>query len=131
MRPGVREFRDASLKVAMATGLPEHMQEQTREITHLYVKPESRRLKLATALLNFVCQEADANRVTLVLTARDYDNDTGEPTPHPDESQLVAWYQRFGFTVLQDTPKGTFMARQVREKTRVLPLTAAIKRALH
>ena len=86
--------------------------------------------------MNFICQEADANRITLVLTARDYD----EPAMHddastvamppPDESQLVAWYQRFGFIVLQVMPAGTFMARQVCEPPRVKPIAMAVSRAL-
>lgn len=137
MRPGVREFRDASLKISIPTCVPEHMRERTREVSHLFVMPAARRNKLATALMNFICQEADACQMTLVLTARDYDepamhdDESTAAIPTPDETQLVAWYQRFGFIVLQVTPTGTFMARQVREKPRILPITAAVSRALH
>lgn len=125
MRPGAREFRDASLKVSIPTCVPEHMRDRTREISDVFVKAESRGQRLATALMNFVCQEADANRVTLVLTAREYDEGG------PAEEQLVTWYEKFGFLKLQDTPTGTFMARQVREKPRIKPVTLAVSRALH
>lgn len=137
MRPGRREFKAASLTVAIPVGLPEHMRAQTRELTHVFVEPDSRRQHLATALMNFVCQEADACGMTLVLTAHDYD----EPAMHddestaaiatPDEDQLVAWYEKFGFKKLQDTPKGAFMARQVRERPRIKPIALAVNRALH
>jgi GNAT superfamily N-acetyltransferase len=136
MRPGRREFRDASLTVAIPTCVPEHMRERTREITHLFVAPESRRQKLATVLMNLVCQEADANQMTLVLTAHEYDepamhdDEKTAAVPPPDEVKLVDWYQRFGFIVLQVTPAGTFMARQVRERPRVKPVTLAVARAL-
>lgn len=124
MRPGQREFRDASLTVSVPITLPTHMQARTREISHVFVKAEARGQRLATALMNFICQEADANRFTLVLTAREYDEGG------PDETRLVTWYQKFGFQTLQDTPTGTFMARQVHEKPRVKPVTLGIARAL-
>jgi hypothetical protein len=38
---------------------------------------------------------------------------------------LVAWYEKFGFKKLQDTPTGTFMARQVHEKPRIKPVSAS------
>jgi GNAT superfamily N-acetyltransferase len=125
MRAGVREFRDASLTVSVSQTIPEHMRERTREISHVFVKAASRRQHLATALLNFVCQEADANRITLILTAREYDEGG------PDEAALVAWYEKFGFKKLQDTPTGTFMARQVHEKPRIKPVRLAVSKALH
>lgn len=137
MRPGRREFKQASLTVAIPTGIPEHMRDRTREITHVFVEPEARRQKLATILMNFICQEADACAMTLILTAHDYDepamhdDESTAVIPSPDESQLVTWYEKFGFVKLQDTPKGTLMARQVREKPRIKPITLAVSQALH
>lgn len=141
MRPGRREFKAASLTVAIPVGLPEHMRAQTRELTHVFVDADSRRQHLATALMNFVCQEADACGITLVLTARDYIGEYAKdsvslgpadvPAPRPNEEQLVAWYEKFGFKKLQDTPKGAFMARQVRERPRIKPIALAVSRALH
>lgn len=124
MRAGVREFRDASLTVSIPTCVPEHMRERTREVSHVFVKAASRGKRLATALMNFVCQEADANRITLILTAREYDEGG------PPEATLVAWYEKFGFKTLQDTPTGTFMARQVHEKPRIKPVRLAVVQAL-
>lgn len=125
MRPGGREFREASLTVSIPTSVPEHMRERVREISHVFVKAGARGKRLATALMNFICQEADANLMTLILTAREYDEGG------PAELQLVAWYEKFGFKTLQDTPTGTFMARQVREKPRIKPIALAVSRALH
>src|SRR4051812_15194566 len=92
MRPGIRQLNDASLRVNLAgESLPEHMRAGVREITSLHVPPESRNKRIATALMNFVCQEADVNRITLMLTAHPMDDEG------LSEEQLIAWYARFGF----------------------------------
>lgn len=122
MRPGKRELNDASLLVEMSQAVPEHMRANIREITHFYVPAESRGKRLGTMLLNFVCQEADANKITLMLTAAPSEGDVG-----PDEEKLVAWYEKFGFMKLQQTPIGTLMARQVHEKPRL----AVVPQARH
>lgn len=140
MRPGGREFRDASLSVTVPKSVPEHMRPRMREISDVFVAPASRRQKLATILMNFVCQEADANQITLVLTARAYEDCEDEPLalgpadiapPRMSSAQLIEWYKRFGFQVLQELPEGTFMARQVIERPRIKPIAAAVSRALH
>jgi GNAT superfamily N-acetyltransferase len=136
MRPGRREFKQASLTVAIPEALPAHMREHTREITHVFVPHAHRSQRLATALLNFVCQEADANKITLILTAQRVEDAggasvSGNDTAAPNTAQLIAWYQQFGFVKLQDTEQGAFMARQVRERPRIKPIRLAISRALH
>jgi GNAT superfamily N-acetyltransferase len=133
--------QQASLTVAIPEALPAHMRDKTREITHVFCEAAARGQRLATALMNFVCQEADAGGYTLVLTAREYISDSvfdlqaNGPAevnaPRPNEAQLIAWYEKFGFTKLQDTDKGTFMARQVRERPRIKPIRLAVSRALH
>lgn len=130
MRPGAREFRDASLTISVSQAVPEHMRDRVREVSHLFVKPASRRQRLATALMNFVCQEADANKMTLVLTVCPYHED-GVAEQGMNDAELATWYERFGFQKVQDTPLGQFMARQVREKPRITPIAAAVSRALH
>jgi GNAT superfamily N-acetyltransferase len=117
MRPGVRRVNDdASVRVTIPEAVPEHMRAKVRELTELYVAPAARRTKLATILMNFVCQEADANRMTLILTAKP------EEEGAMDEAQLVAWYQRFGFQVLPREQGAPYlMARQVHEKPRIMP----------
>jgi GNAT superfamily N-acetyltransferase len=136
MRPGAREFRKASLTVSMSTAVPEHMRERVREITHVFVPHAHRSQRMATALMNFVCQEADANKITLLLTAHRVEDAggasvSGNDAAEPNTAQLIAWYEKFGFKTLQDTPTGTFMARQVHEKPRIKPVTLAVSRALH
>jgi GNAT superfamily N-acetyltransferase len=114
MRPGRRELNDCSLQVSLSQAVPEHMRERVREISHLFTKPEARGQRLATALLNFVCQEADANGMTLILTARPSDDD-GAP-----EDVLLKWYAKFGFRQLQDSENGIILGRQVHEKPRLV-----------
>ena len=128
MRPGKRQLNSASLDVRICEAVPEEKRSQTREITHVYVPPEDRRRRLATALLNFVCQEADANRIVLILRAGPFQHDEDE-VEGPDEDQLVAWYKRFGFQVLEQTPEGTVMARPVQLPANII-VSAAIRRAM-
>lgn len=107
MRPGRRELGPASLEVVLSQAVPLHMRQGTREIAKLMVPVTHRRKHLATALMNLICQEADANGKTLLLIAQPEGEDG------PDEAQLVAWYEKFGFQTLQEVPTGTFMARKV------------------
>jgi len=107
MRCGRRELASASVLISISEAVPAHMRGGTREVSELFVPVADRRQHIGTALMNLVCQEADANGITLLLIARPY----GEGGP--DEDQLTAWYALFGFQILQDSAKGTVMARQV------------------
>jgi GNAT superfamily N-acetyltransferase len=134
MRPGLRKLNEAVIRVALSEAVPEAMRAGIREVSEFYVPPIDRRKKIGTMLLNVVCQEADANNMTLMLIARPPEPDDfvtledgtrlavdaeGDRWPAgPDEAQLVAWYQRFGFTVLQETAAGTLMARRVHVRAR-------------
>ncbi len=113
MRPGRRELGVASVKISISDAVPVHMKGAIREVSHLHVPTEHRRKHLGTALLNLICQEADANRVTLLLIVQPFDEGG------PDEDQLIDWYTLFGFKTLQDSPTGTVMARQVQIPNRV------------
>ena len=131
MRVGRRELNSASLKIAMpqSLGLPKEKLERMREVLEVYVPQLDRGRRLATALMNFVCQEADANAITLILTAAPFKDSLG-----PDEQRLVVWYEKFGFTVLQQVPSGTIMARQVRpapEPPKLTLLSQSVKGQLH
>lgn len=131
MRPGRRELMEgASLMVGMCDGVPASMRPRIREISKVFVPEKFRRQHRATALLNFVCQEADANRITLVLVVEPY-GDGG-----PDAAQLQDWYSQFGFVPVETNDEGVVMARQVREKPRVverpkLSLVQAIRESSH
>jgi hypothetical protein len=105
--------------VVECTAVPEAMRPRMREIVRFFVPVDDRRKRLGTMLLNMVCQEADANGITLLLTARAVGDD-GELLHGPRDAQLVAFYERFGFVQLQDTPTGMLMARKVSEAPRVL-----------
>lgn len=123
MRPGRRELGVASVMVNISEAVPPHMRAGTREVSHLHVPADHRRKHLGTALLNLICQEADANGITLLLTAQPYEEGG------PDEDQLIEWYAQFGFQELQDTLKGMMMVRKVHVPNR--RVAHAIHRALH
>lgn len=113
MRPGRRELGPASVMIGFSAAVPSHMRAATREVSQLLVPAVHRRKHLATALMNLICQEADANRITLLLIVQPFDEDG------PDEQALIDWYALFGFTMLQDSPTGQVMVRQVRAPNRV------------
>lgn len=123
MRVGERQLNEASLRISLPTCVPPHMQPRMREISELYVPVDARNRKLATALMNFVCQEADANMFVLLLKAWSFTKNDEEPLGL-DDDQLIAWYKRFGFQELIMDPSGAqIMARQPRRP-------AAIERAV-
>lgn len=98
---GIRRHRRASLRVALATGLPVEMQDKIREL--LSVVSEDRGKGHAKALLWQVTAEADRAGMVLML----------KPEPFADGltlDQLVKFYERFGFVKIQESP--CLMARQ-------------------
>lgn len=100
MTPGLRQYKAASCRVAIAMGLPEDMRDQTREIVG--VQSTNPRKGHATALLHTVTAEADREWMTLLIHVEPFDDGmTGE--------QLMKWYGRFGFVKIQDDP--VLMAR--------------------
>ena len=102
MQPGLRQYKQASLRVAIPTALPEHMQPHMREL--LSITSGSPRTGQATALMHQVCQEADTACMTLILAVAPFaDGMTAE--------QLEKWYMRLGFVILQTGP--LMMARPV------------------
>lgn len=124
MRPGKRQLNSAELTVSLSDAVPAHMRDHTREVSHVFVPVADRRQHLATALMNLVCQEADANGITLLLTAHPYDD--GGPTA----DELQNWYAQFGFRDLQDSPNGKIMARQV-HNPRQNCIARVVHQALH
>jgi hypothetical protein len=95
MTPGLRVHRQASLRVAVAEGLPEDMREQTREI--LSVQSTNPRKGHATALMHTVCAEADRHWITLLVNVHAFDDGMSD-------EQLMRWYGKFGFSKIQDEP---------------------------
>ena len=96
MTEGLRTHRSASLRVAMATGLPEDMRLLTREL--IDVRSTNARKGHANGLLAEVCHEADMWWMTLVIQVRPF-GDAGM-----DDARLERFYKKFGFRRIQDSP---------------------------
>lgn len=124
MRPGKRQLSSASITVSLTDAVPVAMRDRMREVSHVFVPAADRRQHLATALMNLVCQEADANGITLLLTVDPYD--TGGPTA----AELQSWYALFGFRELQDSPNGKIMARQVSNPWQNAAIIRGVRRAI-
>lgn len=92
---GLREHRSASLRIAIADGLPERMRKLTREV--LSVRSTNPRKGHATALMHEVCNEADKWWITLIVQPSKFDDGM-------DDAKLVPFYSRFGFVVFQNEP---------------------------
>lgn len=93
MNIGLRTHKDASLRIALAEGIPEEMRERVREI--LSVQSSNPRKGHATALMHQTCAEADKWGYILLVQVRPFaDGMTQE--------QLIRWYSRFKFVKIQD-----------------------------
>jgi N-acetylglutamate synthase-like GNAT family acetyltransferase len=98
---GLRKSGAASLMLGTCKALPEHMQEDIREITSLQTEEPERRKSHATILLHQVCYEADKKQKVLMLMP----DSVGEMS----NKQLMKFYEKFGFKKIQDNP--VLMAR--------------------
>ena len=96
VKPGPRTLNNALLNVRLSELVAPHLREGLREITDIYVAPESRRQGRATRLLASVCSEADGSGMTLLLAA------VGSEEASTDD--LCGWYRRHGFAYLQLEP---------------------------
>lgn len=96
---GKRVCGPASCTLYRSTAVPKEMRNGIRELRNLRTKPNEQRKGYASALMNYVCYEADKNRMVLLLTVTD--------------KALVAFYKRFGFQKLpSDDLSPILMARQ-------------------
>lgn len=101
MTPGLRSYKSATLRVAIAEGIPEHMRPRVREL--LSVHAAERQKGHGSALLERTCREADRKQMVLLITPRRFDDGM-------DDAALIPWYERFGFEVIQEEP--VLMARE-------------------
>lgn len=108
MTPGLREHKQASLRVAVAECLPEDMRDQTREIVAL--SSTNPRNGYATTLLWSVCHEADLAGITLILRPEPF-GETGI-----DAQKLERFYGRFGFVAFQKEPVVLMARTPVRKR---------------
>lgn len=97
MNIGLRTHKDASLRVAVAEGIPVEMRERVREI--LSVKSSNPRKGDATALMWTVCAEADKWWITLLAHVKPFDDASPQTMT---QEQLQHWYAKFGFVKIQD-----------------------------
>lgn len=111
MKPGARMHGPASLRLSFNTAVPAHLRGGLLEITHVVTPEEERGKGYASMLLQKVCAEADAAGKVLLLNPKPYD------TPQLSADELTAWYEGFGFDVIQEQP-ARLMARPVRAAPR-------------
>ena len=93
MNIGPREYKQASLRIALAEGLPVEMRPMTREIVG--VQSKSPHNGHATALMHQTCAEADKWWMTLILHVKPFSDGL-------TQEQLEKFYSRFGFVKIQD-----------------------------
>lgn len=96
MTPGLRDYKQASLRVAIAECLLQELQAHTREIVSL--ESRNQRKGHATSLMWMVCHEADGARIALIVQPKVF----GEGGM--DEDRLEKFYKKFGFQKLQEFP---------------------------
>jgi len=103
--PGLRRYRQATLRVALAEGLPPDWRDGYREI--ISVQSESQGKGHAAALMYRTCAEADDARLALLIQVRPF-------AAGLTVEQLEKFYGRFGFERVQADP--LLMARQPMER---------------
>jgi len=100
----------ATLTVGETDAVPDHMRGRVLEVSDVRVEPKYRRKGYGSAIMARACADADIARHVLIL----------QPWPEVEgmiEAQLVAWYERFGFVMIQDSPP--LMARAP-QQTRIM-----------
>lgn len=99
MKIGERKYGAASCQIRFCEGVPDHLKQDVREITDLYVDPKMRRKGQATELITRICKEADSKKMILVLRPGAFGD--GEMS----DRYLHEWYcTTFGFNELQQEP---------------------------
>jgi hypothetical protein len=102
MSPGLRTYKQSSLRVAMPQFAD--LGGNVREI--IDVQSAVQGSGHASQLMRSVCLEADRAAKVLVLMPRKFADGL-------DNGALVMWYQKFGFLIIQVDP--CMMARQPRQ----------------
>ena len=90
MKPGIRTKGPASARLSYSTLVGANLRGMLRELTHLQVSEDARGQGHGSALMRDICAEADKARTVLMLTA--------------DSRKLAAFYERFGFKLIQADP---------------------------
>jgi len=90
MKTGTLQLGNASLHLGYPQIVPGNLRGFAREITEFHVPEEFRGKGEGTELLKDVCEQADQNKILLVLIA--------------DTQKLAMYYERFGFFAIQKEP---------------------------
>jgi GNAT superfamily N-acetyltransferase len=98
MKPGTYTSGHASCKLRYSQAVPAHLRGRLLEVTKLHTPEQHRGKGHATKLIEKIARYADADRITLLLMPKPF----GESAM--SVSDLVRFYERFGFAELQDKP---------------------------
>lgn len=91
----------SSAEVVINPDLPESLN-GVLEVVRVWTDPEHRKNGFATELLKSICEDADIEGCVLILNPKTFGRVGLE--------NLVPWYERFGFAVIQKKPT-VLMAR--------------------
>lgn len=94
---GKRSHEGAKCRIGYTMAVPVEMRGKIREVNSLHTEPGMRGKGQATKLMREVCAEADKCDKVLILL--------------PDDDKLMAWYQKFGFELIQQDPKMIMMRK--------------------
>jgi len=97
MRPGKVGIGPATCEISYPAAVPAHMRDGIREITRLWVQQGLQRQGHGTELMRELCMQADEHEKVLLVHAEPFRTDM-------TRDELRAWYERFGFAELPDTP---------------------------
>ena len=98
MKPGTIQLGPASLRLSYSGLAPPHLRGKLREVSSLVVDAAARGKGFATALMREVIEQADAQRVALLVNVEPFDDGP------LDAESLRFWYARLGFVEIQPMP---------------------------
>ena len=97
MKPGEIHLGPASCEIGICAAVPPERRPHVREITKLWVQPGQRRNGHGTALLEALCEQADAESVALLVHVEPFRDAI-------DASVLAKWYGQHGFLPINFEP---------------------------
>jgi len=90
MKTGTRKLGPSTVHVGYTQIVSAHLRGKVRELTAFHTEAEMRGQGYGKALMRDICDEADHERITLMLIA--------------DSMDLAFWYAGSGFVLLQEGP---------------------------
>jgi GNAT superfamily N-acetyltransferase len=102
------EHSSAEVVDAKIKGAPGLMQ-----VIRVWTEPKHRHTGSASALMDEICADADAESKVLMLSPKAFGS-----VDRPPVDTLIEWYGSFGFIIIQENP--TLMARMPKSLTATL-----------